>query len=60
MANIAQNLLEQYAPESLEDANEMLSYLIASDPDLVYHEDEHSFVECSTFADDIKYHGGGW
>ena len=24
------------------------------------HEDQHSFVECSTFADDIKYHGGAW
>jgi len=53
-------LLEQYAPESLEDANEMLAYLMASDPDLTYHESDHSFVECSTFADDIKYHGGAW
>ena len=31
-----------------------------SDPDLTYHEVNHSFVECATFADDIKYHGGGW
>ena len=23
-------------------------------------EDKHPFVECSTLADDIKYHGGGW
>ena len=23
-------------------------------------EDKHPFVECATFADNIKYHGGGW
>lgn len=60
VANIAQNLLEQYAPDSLEAANELLDILKASDPELTYHEDQHSFVECSTFADDIKYHGGAW
>ena len=60
VANIAQNLLEEYAPASLDDANEILSYLMESDPELVYHENDHSFVECATFADDIKYHGGGW
>jgi len=38
----------------------MLSILHTSDPDLTYREDQHPFVECSTFADDIKYHGGAW
>ena len=23
-------------------------------------EDKHTFVESATFADNIKYHGGGW
>lgn len=38
----------------------MLSYLEAYDPELTYREVDHPFVECSTFADDIKYHGGAW
>jgi len=38
----------------------MLSYLEAYDPELTYREVNHTFVECSTFADDIKYHGGAW
>jgi hypothetical protein len=38
----------------------MLSYLHAADPELTYREEDHPFVECSTFADDIKYHGGAW
>jgi len=38
----------------------MLSYLEAYDPELTYREVNHTFVECATFADDIKYHGGAW
>jgi len=38
----------------------LLGYLKTSDPTLTQHEDKHSFVECATFADDIKYHAGGW
>lgn len=34
--------------------------MAAYDPELVYREVDHPFVECSTFADDIKYHGGAW
>ena len=30
------------------------------DPDLVYREADYPYIECSTFADDIKYHGGAW
>ena len=38
----------------------MLQSLRDYDPVLTSHEDQHAFVECSTFADDIKYHGGAW
>jgi len=30
------------------------------DPKLTSRENRHPFVECSTFADDIKYAGGMW
>lgn len=30
------------------------------DPELVYREDMYPYIECATFADDIKYHGGAW
>jgi hypothetical protein len=38
----------------------MLEALRTADPTLTSHEDKYPFVECATFADDIKYHGGGW
>ena len=41
-------------------ANTMLTHLQDSNPDMTTHEDEHAFVECATFADDLKYHGEGW
>ena len=60
VANIAQNLLEENAPEALDSANQMLTYLADSYPDMTTHEDMHAFVECATFADDLKYHGEMW
>ena len=60
MANIAQNLLEEKAPDSLAAANLMLTYFADFDPEEVSHEADHAFVECATFADDMKYHGEGW
>ena len=60
VANIAQNLLEENAPDSLAAANDLLTFLAVADPDMTTHENEHAFVECSTFADDLKYHGEGW
>jgi len=38
----------------------MLSYLEEEDPELTYREVDHPFVECATFADDVKYHGHAW
>ena len=60
VANIAENVLKDKAPDSLAAANKMLTYLADYDPDFTTHEDEHAFVECATFADDYKYHGEMW
>ena len=60
MANIAQNQLLANSPESLNYALDLLAYLRDADPDLCYEDGDHPFVECATFADDIKYHGGAW
>ena len=57
---MAQNLLQENYPDSWTAAVEMLAILHDSDPDLTYREVNQPFVECATFADDIKYHGGGW
>ena len=48
------------APNSLAAANQMLTYFAEFDPTEVTHELDHAFVECATFADDVKYHGEGW
>jgi len=60
VANIAQNELKDQYPNSLNQANEVLRALYDYNRTLTDHELDHSFVECSTFADDIKYHGGAW
>ena len=60
MANIAQDQLLKAAPSSFNSALQMLTYLTAYNATLTANEDLHPFVESSTFADDIKYHGGAW
>ena len=60
VANIAQDILLQNDPDSWDAANEMLTYYADAYPEDVTHEDMHPFVECSTFADDMKYHGEAW
>ena len=60
VANIAQNVLTEEHPGALKKAVKMLTHLQDYDPDLTYREDMYPFIETSTFADDIKYHGGMW
>ena len=60
VANVAQNLLLQNDVSSWNAANAMLQSLRDYDPTLTSHELNHPFVECATFADDIKYNGGAW
>ena len=38
----------------------MLSHLTAYNATLTAGEGNYPYVECATFADDIKYHGGAW
>lgn len=60
VANIAENLLEDKAPDSLKAANKMLTYLTKHNSTFTTHEKDHAFVETATFADDMKYHGEMW
>lgn len=64
VARVARNLLETEAPEQLAKAEQILSTLDKYDEKLTKNEGKHVFVECATFADDFKYHGGyyqkGW
>ena len=64
VARIAENILNEKAPEQLEKVKTVLSTLETTDASLTKHEKNHPFVECATFADDFKYNGGyyqkGW
>jgi len=60
VANVAQNVLQENNQAELDAALAQLKYLQDFDPELVYREDMYPYIECATFADDIKYHGGGW
>lgn len=63
-ARIAQEVLSEEAPEVLTKVTDILSVLEKSDPTYTKNEGKHAFVECATYADDIKYRGGqyqaGW
>lgn len=60
VANIAQNILEDKAPDSLKAAGKLLTYLPKYNETFTTHEGDHAFVETATFADDMKYHGEMW
>ena len=58
VAGIAERLLEENAPASLAAANSMLGALTAENSALTWQEDQHAFVECATFVNDVT--GQGW
>ena len=60
MARIAYDILKESNPSVLTKAQSVLDVLTDSDPSMTTSEDSYSFVECATFADDIKAHGGKW
>ena len=60
VANIAERLLAENAPDKLSKAYELLDALTEFSPNFTRREDEHALVECSTFADDYKYRGEAW
>jgi hypothetical protein len=57
VARVAYELLDQQTIDQVED---ILSVLKKSDPSWTHLEGDHPFVECVTFADDIKYKGGSY
>ena len=57
---IAQILLEKDSPETVENINHILQILELSSPSQTVYEGKHPFVECSAYADWIKYRGGSW
>lgn len=57
VARVAQELLDQ---QTVDQVEEILSVLKKSDPSWTKSEGDHAFVECVTFADDIKRMGGAY
>jgi hypothetical protein len=60
VARIANNLLEKQSPSTLSNVESLLKVLELSDPTYTKDEGNHPFVECTTFADDIKNKGGAY
>jgi len=60
VARIANELLLKESPTTLSKAESVLAILENSDPSYTKAEGEHPFVECTTFADDIKFKGGAY
>lgn len=60
VARIGYDLLMAKNPEVVSEVNAILGVLKKSDPSWTTKEDKHPFVECVTFADDIKYKGGSY
>eukprot|EP00347_Sterkiella_histriomuscorum_P010921 403374421 len=64
VARVAYNHLQSEAPEALKAANDMLAVYSKSNPSMTKLEGDYPFVECATFADEIKAKGGafqsGW
>lgn len=57
---MAYDILRSNSPQSLANAESMLEVLSNNDPSITANEGEYPFVECATFADYIKGHGGRW
>lgn len=47
-------------PTALDGANQLLAIYKKADPDCTKSEKDHPFVECATFADEIKAKGQTW
>lgn len=60
MARIAYNTLEKENPSVLAKANSLLKIYSSAHPSDTHKESQYPFVECATFADDIKSKGGTW
>lgn len=54
VARGAYDILQEEAPEALAAANAELVALKQDQPDITGYEDNYPFVECATFADNVK------
>jgi len=60
VAKIAYDKLSTSNPAALKKANDLLEILSDNQPSLITKEYDYPFVECATFADEIKSKGGSW
>ena len=44
----------------MKKATDELKVFSSANPSKITKESSYPFVECATYADDIKYSGGGW
>ena len=60
VARIAYDILEAEHPEVLQEATKILKVFSDAKPTNTPKEKNYNFVECSTYADDIKKYGGSY
>ena len=60
VARIAFDKLQKENPSVLKSANDLLKVYASAQPSMTHLEGEYPFVECATFADEIKAKGGSW
>ena len=60
VARIAYDILEKKKPEVIKQVEAILKPLQDDFPDWTVKEGSHPFVECATYADDIKMKGGSF
>lgn len=60
VAKIAYDKLSRENPRALQAANHILHTYMATTPDMTKLERDYPFVECATFADEIKGKGATW
>ena len=60
VARVAYNQLLKESPSALQAANDLLKVYSDADPSMTKLEGDYPFVECATFADEIKAKGGSF
>lgn len=57
---MAYDILARDYPDALDQATALIKVYSDANPGKITKEDQYPFVECATYADDIKRTGGGW
>lgn len=60
VAKVAEDKLTSVNPTALKKAYQLLDVYKKAYPSEIKSEKDHAFVECSTFADEIKGQGQTW